>query len=65
MQIFFKGSSEVAYQDYEYSCDHCRTDNSEKHVCGYCLKNIDEKECEENRGKCAECVAELNEMGAV
>ena len=47
---------------YTYDCEHCHTENSEKHVCRYCQTEIDAQECEEYQGKCATCAREVEEF---
>lgn len=37
------------------SCEnHCHGTYG-THICKFCLNEIDEKECEENKGSCKEC----------
>ena len=38
-----------------YSCEHCPTDDPERHICKWCTEETDEQECQEHKGQCAAC----------
>lgn len=42
-------------------CERCKGDD-EKHVCNYCLTEIDAQECEEYDGSCALCAESIREL---